>query len=205
MIRSRPPVACWLLASLLLPGCARAQTGLPPQITRQLPPAYQVIGTAHMNLSEREGDYYVVALGKRDEERFVNTPAGAPARALLLFARRPDGSYAQAGRNDRVVLRRDEGGQCDPFLDSGGVIAVKGRYFTVENGVACGQHWTDYVTFRFDHAAGRFVFDNERTQSWSMNPSTAPDAEALVQDGPQQVRRGNPHAPVSFDDWRPAK
>ncbi len=193
-----------LLAVLLAVGGACAQADPPAEIVRQLPAGYGVIGMARMALPGREGRYYVVALGKKGEDRFAHE-ASAPARPLLLFARRPDGSYAPAGRNDRVVFRANEGLQCDPFLDGGGVIAVTGRYFTVQNGVACGQHWTDYVTFRFDHSAGRFVFDNERSESWSMNTSRAPDAEALVRDGPQQVRRGDPRAPVGFDDWRPAK
>jgi hypothetical protein len=106
-------------------------------------------------------------------------------------------------RNDNVVLRADEGGQCDPF-DPGdvGAITSKTRWFTVENGVACGQHWTDYVTFRFDARVGGFVFDNEREESWKMNPSNDPDAEALIPEGPQRVRRPLSKQTIAFRDWR---
>ncbi|CAG9202720.1 hypothetical protein BVI434_180056 [Burkholderia vietnamiensis] len=39
-----------------------------------------------------------------------------------------------------MVLRANDGGQCDPFEDGYDGLAVKGRYFTVQNGVACGAH-----------------------------------------------------------------
>lgn len=58
----------------------------------------------------------------------------------------------------------------------------------MKNGGACGQHWTDLVTFRLDARAG-FVFDNERSEPWSLNRSDDPSASAFVRDGPQQVRR----------------
>ena len=70
--------------------------------------------------------------------------------------------------------------------------------------MACGQHWSDFVTFRLDGRAG-FVFDNERTESWSLNPSDAPDAEALVRDGPQHVRRDPRGRITRFPDWRPVR
>jgi hypothetical protein len=126
----------------------------------------------------------------------------APARPLLIFERRTDGKYVVAGRNDQIVLRANDGGVaangCDPFGE--GRIAIKGRYFTVENGVACGAHWIDYVTFRFDPASNGFLFDNWRVQSWSMNPSTDPNAEALVANPPRVVRSGRKK--VSFSRWR---
>lgn len=100
------------------------------------------------------------------------------------------------------MLKADEGGQCDPFLDGHAPIATKGRYFTVQNGVACGQHWTDYITFRLDDRAG-FVFDNERTESWTFNPSNDPNAEALVRDGPPRVFRDRPGHITAFSMWRP--
>jgi hypothetical protein len=123
-------------------------------------------------------------------------------RPLVILERTRRGSVSIVGRNDVVVLRADEGGQCDPFLDGGGTITVKGIRFTVENGVACGQHWTDLVTFRFDEASGEFVFDNERRESWSLNPSEAPGAPAMIRDGPQHVRRPPRGRSIAFSRWR---
>ncbi|MEX6874007.1 hypothetical protein AB2D09_33980, partial [Pseudomonas aeruginosa] len=92
--------------------------------------------------------FEIVAIGRKDEEALAKS-GDASARPLMIFERR-SGRFFPVGRNDQVVLKADEGGQCDPFLDGDAPIATKGRYFTVQNGVACGQHWTDYITFRLD-------------------------------------------------------
>ena len=84
----------------------------------------------------RGQEYWILALARQDEAAGGRYPDPAPVRPLLLFARQPDGSFLPAGRNDDAVMRAGEGGQCDPFKDGGATIAVKGRYFTVENGVS---------------------------------------------------------------------
>lgn len=143
--------------------------------------------------------FQILALGRIGEDARSRSGSAA-ARPLLIFERH-NNSFVLLGRNDAVILKADDAMQCDPFLDGGGTISVKGRFFTVENGVACGQHWTDFVTFRLDDRAG-FVFDNERSESWSLNSSNDPDAEALVRDGPQQVRRAKPGRVTPFAQWR---
>ena len=166
---------------------AASKVEIPAQAARLLPPHYDVLGSAAVDPGAPGLRFYVVALG-REGESSSPSKGDAPARPLLIL--RSQGGYTVlAGRNDTVVLKADEGGQCDPFLDSNGEIAAKGRYFTVENGVACGSHWTDYITFRFDPVSGGFVFDNERSENWVFNPSQDENAEALVRDGPQVVRR----------------
>lgn len=183
-----------MIAALLacLPIAAMAQR-VPAPIAAQLPAGYSVMRSAEARFEGRS--FHIVVLRFRDE-RHRGRPAAV--RPLLIFERRGT-VYVQVARNDHVVLRADQGGQCDPFEDGG--IAAKGRYFTIENNVACGQHWTWYVTFRFDPKLG-FVFDNSRFESWRMNPSNAPDAEALISDG-VQLRRGRKDRPVRFADWRP--
>lgn len=194
-----------VLASFAIATPALAGTvTLPAPIVRQISPAYRVLTVMTATPAANYGPVYIVALANRSEALIARSHRPAPARPLLLFARQASGDYRQVGRNDTVILRADEGGQCDPFEDGGDVITVKGAYFTVENGVACGQHWTDYITFRFDPGLSRYVFDNERRQSWSLNNSNDPDAEALVADSPPHVRRGWRARPVLFDDWRPA-
>ena len=147
--------------------------------------------------------FYIVALARDDEAGPFDEAHAAP-RPLLIF--KLSGEQARlVSRNDHVVMKADEGGQCDPFTDADNPIATKGRFFTVENGVACGNHWTDYITFRFDDRAGGFVFDNERSENWVFNKSDDPNAEALVQDGPQAVRRPPTGHIVTFSAWRPAR
>ena len=137
--------------------------------------------------------FTIVAAASRGESR-----SAARDRPLLIYRLRA-GRWVLVARNDHIVLRADEGGQCDPF--EYGRIVAKGRYFTVENSVACGMtHFTDFVTFRFDLGAGGYVFDNLRTESLVPNASRDPDAEALVSTG---VRVTRAHSPVTvFSRWR---
>lgn len=172
---------------------------IPSGIARQLPPGYERLSSVTMSVTRPSRIFELVALG-RIGENFRSLRGNAHARPLLIFERHGE-RFILVGRNDFVILRADQGGQCDPFLDSNGSISIKGRFFTVENGVACGQHWTDFVTFRLDDRAG-FVFDNERLESWSLNSIDDPDAEALMRDGPQRVRRPKPGNSVRFSHWR---
>lgn len=199
MKRSAIPVlALALLGSVAGPTMAAPS---PAGLQGQLPSGYEVLAKAELVAGAPGRRFVLVALGRRGEGKPLRDGQDAPSRPLMIFEVK-DGRYQLAGRNDQVVLRADEGGQCDPFLDGDGVIAVKGPYFTVQNGVACGEHWTDYITFRFDTATGGFVFDNERSESWRMNPSEAPDADALVRDGKQKVRKDRPGQKTAFSAWK---
>jgi hypothetical protein len=190
-----------ILASLS--GAVATSAALPAGVVRQLPAGYAVLGSAHLVAGKPTRRFEIVALGRKDEDRLAKT-RNAPARPLLLFEQRGNAVLIVA-RNDHVVMKADEGGQCDPFLDGGGTIAAKGRYFTIENGVACGQHWTDYITFRLDDRAGGFVFDNERQEDWELNPSNDPDAEALVRAGPPRLLRAPAGPVIPFAAWRPKR
>jgi hypothetical protein len=200
--RGKSPLLAAALFTVL--GAPARAAELPPEVMRQIPSGYDVLANGSATFAGASRTFYIVALNRHADG---DEPSPAPARPLLLFEQQANGGFVQTGRNDTVVMRADEGGQCDPFApdDGGGGIAVKDRYFTIENGVACGQHWTDYITFRFDDLAGRYVFDNERLQSWSFNKSTNPDAEAMVPDGPPEVHRGDRKKPVPFENWRPSR
>ncbi|WP_293991155.1 hypothetical protein [Sphingomonas sp.] len=168
---------------------------LPAAVSRELPAGYTVLAFASARPDPRHL-FYVVALAAHGET--IPDNGRAPDRPLLIFQQRSGGGYAVVGRNDGVVLRADQGGQCDPFED--GSITANGAYVTVENGVACGSHWTDYITFRFDPRAG-YVFSTERLQSWSSNPDTGPNAAALVPDGERVIRPVKGRR-VPFSAWR---
>ena len=187
------------LLGLVIPAAGIGAPVVPPGVARQLPVGYEVLSSVRMTIAQPNRILQIIAIGRRGESS-ISPVQNAHARPLLIFEWRAN-TFVLVGRNDAVILQADEGGQCDPFLDREGTIAVKGRFFTVENGVACGQHWTDFVTFRLDGRAG-FVFDNERSESWSLNSSNDPDAEALVRDGPQEVRRSRPGRVIPFALWR---
>jgi len=179
-----------------------AKSDLPAGVAGQLLPGYTVISTANIAAGRPLRRFVIVALSRKDEDRLRQSPGGSPVRPLLVFEQ-SGARFTLSARNDHVVMAADKGGQCDPFLDNEARIAVKGRYFTVENGVACGQHWTDYITFRWDDRSGAFVFDNERREDWMLNPRNDPDAEALVRAGPPRVISERPGHVTPFASWRP--
>ncbi len=203
LISSMPPIAIPTLFLTFLVGLtAMPAWAAPPNLKSMLPMQYRVIGTAEIRPAP-SSRFYIVALAREDEAG-PSDEAHATARPLLIF--KLAGNQARlVSRNDHVVLRANEGGQCDPFTDADKPIVAKGRFFTVENGVACGSHWTDYITFRFDERTNDFIFDNERSENWMFNKSDDPNAEALVQDGPQVVRRPPPGQIVTFSAWRPKR
>lgn len=93
-------------------------------------------------------------------------------------------------------MRADAGGQCGPFEDGYDGLAVKGRYFTVQNGVAFGAHWTDFITFRYDHERRAWLLDSEiATSSDPLNGTL----------DKTYVTRANRAKPVGFGAWHPTR
>ena len=177
-----PGLGALLLLAAALPYAGMARAGsIPAAVVDLLPKGYDVIAFADGTLPGGRGRYFAIALAVHDEAEAVRTADSAPARPLLLFQQGKHGAFRLAGRNDRVVFRRNEGGQCDPFEDD--ALVATGASFTVQNSVACGQHWTDYVTFRFDPARQAFLFRRRIWESWRLNPSDAPGGDALLRCG----------------------
>ncbi|MEN3746279.1 hypothetical protein TPR58_03800 [Sphingomonas sp. HF-S3] len=178
---------------------AQSAKTVPQSVIAALPAGHVVRAAACSDGFDPPSRICIVAAVRRNEAGL----RPAPARPLLVY-RLAAGKAVLIDRNDDVVLRADEGGQCDPFDDEQGSIAVSGRSFTVENGVACGQHWTDFITFRFDPARRAFLWRSEIYESWRLNESNAPDAEALVSDG-RTVRRADPRKPIRLGAYRSRK
>jgi hypothetical protein len=189
-----------LMFAALVVGNVAAEN-LPQDIQSQLPANYRVMTFA--KAQPRAGyDAVFVVLAATSEARFQsNLASAAPYRPALLFERRAQGRYRLVARNDHIALRINEGGQCDPF--EYGAITVRGIYVTFENNVACGQHWTFYVTFSFNPRTMAYQFHNTRYQSLSWNPDRGPNANALIEDPVRLVRAGR--TPVGFGMWRPTR
>lgn len=169
-----------LLAMSIFSSCCYGSVQqLPENIATQLPKDHEaiLIETGDFN-DDRATDYLVVAVAKAERQKF-SSGEPAPKRWLLVFIQAGPGKFALVGRNSEVAFAADYGMQCDPLLDSGGIVA-KGPYFTVENSESCGSHWTDYITFRYDKPKGRFVFHKRIFEAWMLNSSTKPDAPALI-------------------------
>jgi hypothetical protein len=190
-------LCCWLFAA-----SASAATPLPDAARALLPPAHHVLSYAEGDFDHDGHRDYVIAAGVDDEtQRTANDSDGAgPARPLLVVFGDGQGRFHLVARNDAVVMHADRGYQCDPFTDSGDGLAVSGTFFTVQNQIACGQHWTDYITFRYDRSAGEFRFHKRIAQDWQANPDRAEDAEALVL-ASDHVTRADPARPISLQAW----
>ena len=188
-----------LLLVAAQPAAAWEPVPLPAAVRAKLPARHVArVATCSRTLDPPQPICIVIAALPNEGDR--RSPREAPPRPLLIYRLAGDTAMLVA-RNDRIVLRRDEGGQCDPVED-GGAIAVKGRFFTLENGVACGQHWTDFTTFRFDPRSRGFVWHNRIYESWRLNDDPRPNAEALVSDG-RRVWRADPRRPVTLSAYVP--
>ncbi len=182
-----------LVALVAVWGChAHAAPPLPPSVAAQLPAGYQpFVAQPGPALADGRHSLLVVV------HRAVDTREQPSPRPVLIYEEQADHTYRLAARNDSAVLHANDALQCDPFDPedaADGGIAVKGRYFTVQNDVACGQHWSDYVTFRYDPRTHGWVFASQiYTESFPLEPDK-PDFVSSV--------RADAHRPVSFSQWR---
>ncbi|AMV08880.1 hypothetical protein AC028_20255 [Xanthomonas citri pv. aurantifolii] len=151
----------------------------------------------------------MVALRASAEQTLRDNGHAPPPRTLLVLVlvlalvANADVGFVQAVRNTRVIFKADEGGQCDPFPDSAQGRVAKGAYFTVQNGVACGQHWTDCITFRYDRHRCAVVFHKRVTDVWEMNTQDTPDADALRL-SKHTESAADPGKPVLLSAYTPA-
>jgi hypothetical protein len=178
-------------ATLGAASVGEAADALPKSIQAQIPAGFGVMqSAAGPELGNKRQSFLVVV------HHAVDTQQNASPRPLLIFESQADGGFKLVARNDVVVLKADEGGQCDPFDEDDEGLAVKGAYFTVQNAVACGSHWSDFVTFRYDAKAGQWLFQSEiHTMSFPLEGT--PDKTS--------VRRADKAKPVSFADWKPER
>jgi hypothetical protein len=145
---------------------------------------------------------YLVALSINEEELRYRRSGEAALRPLLIFVQQPGGAFALVKRNDHVVFTIDAGGQCDPFDFADEGLFVKNRYFTVQNAVACGEHWTDFITFRYDAKLRDWVFHRRIFESSVFNTGEDADGEALVA-GPRKVYSADKKSPMLFEKYAP--
>jgi hypothetical protein len=178
-------------ATLSSTAACEAADALPNSIQAQIPAGYEVMqSAAGPELGNKRTSFLVVV------HHTVDTMQNASPRPLLIFESQDDGAFKLVARNDTVVLKADDGGQCDPFDEDDEGLAVKGEYFTVQNAVACGSHWSDFITFRYDAKTGRWLFQSEiHTMSFPLEGT--PDKTS--------VTRADKAKPVSFADWKPER
>lgn len=192
---------CLLLTLLFTTPTSYGET-LPKDILMQLPKGYEVMTFLGGELNEDKlTDYLVVAHKKNEDATFQKTGDTSP-RPLYIFIQNQNKSFSLVKKNNDVVFAIDQGGQCDPFMDGKDGLALRNHYFTVQNSVACGQHWNDFITFHYDSNLRNWVFHKRVFESWHLNSSDDPNAEALIGDKPH-VTNANPKKPITFDTYQP--
>ena len=172
---------------------------LPDDIVAQLPAGYEALDAASGRLTDSARPGYVVVAHLPGDSMRKPGP-----RPLLIFLQGADGRYRLAARNDTVIMKADEGGMGDPYLDgvAENALTVEPRAFTVEQGVFAGRdHWRDRVTFRYDAAHRTWVFHREVFRNWRFNDD--PNGDALKAD-PVRVTRADASNAVAFEAWRPS-
>lgn len=180
--------------------CAAA--ALPPELSAHLPAGYTLIQAVDSDVNGDGRRDYLLALRRADEAAQIAAGKDAPQRLLLVLMHTADGRFVEAARNAQVIFKADDGGQCDPFDDDGQGLVAKGAYFTVQNGVACGQHWIDYITFRYDRTQRAVLFHVRIIEDWVTNPDAGRDGEALRLSR-HEVIKADPRKPVSLSAYSP--
>ena len=189
----------FLTCSLLISKQVLAED-LPKNISSQMPVGYEVMSYLSGELNDDKLlDYLVVAHKKNEQATFDKTREGSP-RPLFIFIQNKNATFSLAKRNDTVVMAINEGSQCDPFGGSEEGLVIKNHYFTVQNSVACGQHWNDFTTFRYDAKLKNWLFHQHSSESWRLNDSDKPNADAFKSNG-ASIEIANPKKPVLFEQY----
>lgn len=177
---------------------------VPATVMQQLPKNHHVLAFTSSDFNGDGLRDFVVVLGRDDEKKGLNPGATEPApkRPLMVFVQGASEAFVLNARNDQAVYTADQGGQCDPFLDGSEKLAAKGEFFTVQNGVACGQHWTDYITFKYSPELGKFLFHKRIFESLELNRSGS--GPALVP-GQRTVTTAQKAQPVLLENYAPAR
>ncbi|WP_118972804.1 hypothetical protein [Taibaiella koreensis] len=157
-----------------------AHVDISPALTQFIPEGYTVINQSTGD-ANRDGIADKILVLKRDNEAATsdyveNKPVKRP---LLLLLGKADSSYRLALRHDNAVYCIDCGGRAgDPFTGT----TIKNGYFSIEHGVAGGEHWEQVTTFKYDKATQNWFLYKDHFISYKFNESSDPNAEALVPD-----------------------
>ena len=140
----------------------------------------------------------ILVLRKNTEESTSNYADNKPdKRALLLLLGQSDGSFKPALRNENAVYCIDCGGAFgDPFTGT----TIKDGYFSIEHGIAGGQHWEQVTTFKFDKSKGNWFLYKDHLISYKLNESNDEDADALVKDT-DKLETAKDFGIVPFDEF----
>ncbi len=132
-----------------------------------VPAGFGILDSASGDLNRDAWPDKVLVLRKNGED---TTTVEDLDRPLLLLLGQPDHRYALAARNDRVVLRRGEGGMMgDPYQQ----VVIKKGFFSVEHYGGSSHRWTRVITFKYAPADHSWYLSREGSEGFS---AFAPDS-----------------------------
>jgi hypothetical protein len=181
-------------------GLSQAQS-LPAGVSQLLPHGYETLSIKSTDFDKNGKTDYLVVLQKTNGKTAPQNTESI-RRPLLIFMQYEDGKFVLIAQNDYIVYTANQAEQCDPFLDNDDGLAVKDGFFTVQNAVACGNHWTDYLTFKYVPEQNNFIFHKRIVENWILNPSNQPNADALTL-AHKSVTSSVKLKPVLLRDYRP--
>lgn len=115
----------------------------------------------------------------------------------MLLLGQSDNSFKLAWRNDNVVYCIDFGGVFgDPFTGT----TIKNGYFSIEHGIAGGQHWEQVITFKYDRLKNNWFLYKDHYVSCKLKESNNPNAEALVLDV-DKTKTSNEFGVIPFEKF----
>ena len=153
---------------------------VPDNLNQFIPKDYAVINSSTGDLNLDGLLDQILVLRKITEETTSNYGGDGPAkRPMLLLLGQPNQSYKLATRNDNAINCVDCSGA---FGDSFQGTVIKKGYFSIENGIAGGQHWQQIITFKYDKKSNNWFLYKDYTISHKMTDSSDENAEALIKD-----------------------
>ena len=156
---------------------------LPAALKAFIPEGYDAINTSSGDANLDGLMDRILVLRKKTEATTSDYPEKPEKRPFLLLLGMPDHSYKLAARNDNAVDCIDCGGLFgDPFTGT----TIKNGYFSIELGIAGGQHWEKVITFKYDKVKGDWYLYKDHYISYKNNDSPDTDAEALIVDTDKQ-------------------
>lgn len=159
------------------------ETGtLPANLQSFVPAGFAALDTASGDLN-MDGKTDMILVLKSLAEDTLSDIGGDEQqelrRPMLLLLGQDNGAYTLAARNDNAVLCHNCGGIFgDPFTG----ITIKNGYFSIEHGIAGGQHWESATTFKYDTGQAKWFEHRDGYISYRMNDKAGPEEDALVKD-----------------------
>ena len=154
-------------------------TNLSSSIIQFIPENYAVLDTTSGDLNLDQYMDMIVVLKKKGEDTISNAVEHPEKRPLLILLGQADNIYKLVAHNDNAVYCVDCGGMMrDPFMQ----IVIKNGYFSIEHGIAEGQHWEQIITFKYDKIKDNWFLYKNHFVSYKLNDSNDENAEALVKD-----------------------